>query len=91
MFRGAESKRRQRSWALRSPWGVPAFFRSGASRGDVAWNRFGETRLQADATYGGIRQVDVGNLLQANASTIVVLTQVQPINVIFCIVILRCG
>lgn len=42
-----------------TPWGVPAFFRSGASRGDVAYNRFGETRLQADATYGGIRQVDV--------------------------------
>ena len=42
-----------------TPWGVPAFFRGGASRGDVAWNRFGETRLQADATYGGIRQVDV--------------------------------
>ena len=42
-----------------TPWGVPAFFRDGASRGDVAWNRFGETRLQADATYGGIRKVDV--------------------------------
>ena len=42
-----------------TPWGVPAFFRSGASRGDLAWNRFGETRLQADATYGGIRQVDL--------------------------------
>jgi outer membrane receptor protein involved in Fe transport len=42
-----------------TPWGVPAFFRSGASRGDVAYNRFGETRLQADATYGGIRQVDL--------------------------------
>jgi outer membrane receptor protein involved in Fe transport len=42
-----------------TPWGVPAFFRSGASRGDIAWNRLGETRLQADATYGGIRQVDL--------------------------------
>jgi outer membrane receptor protein involved in Fe transport len=42
-----------------SPWGVPAFFRGGASRGDVAYNRFGETRLQADATYGGIRHIDL--------------------------------
>ena len=32
---------------------------AGASRGDLAWNRFGETRLQLDATYGGIRRVDL--------------------------------
>ena len=31
----------------------------------------------------GIRQIDVGNLVQANGSAIVVLTQVQPLNVIF--------
>lgn len=31
----------------------------------------------------GIRQVDVGNLLQANGSAIVVLTQTRPLNVIF--------
>lgn len=31
----------------------------------------------------GIRQVDVGNLVQANGSAIVVLTQTQPLNVIF--------
>ncbi|MGH7514889.1 MAG: TonB-dependent receptor [Gemmatimonadales bacterium] len=42
-----------------SPWGVPAFFLGGGSRGDLAWNRFGETRLQLDATYGGIRRVDL--------------------------------
>jgi hypothetical protein len=36
-----------------TPWGVPAFFLMGASSGDLAWNRFGETRLQLDATYGG--------------------------------------
>ena len=42
-----------------TPWGVPAFFRMGASQGEVAWNHFGETRLQADATYGGIRRVDL--------------------------------
>jgi outer membrane receptor protein involved in Fe transport len=42
-----------------SPWGVPAFFLGGGSRGDLAWNRFGETRFQLDATYGGIRRVDL--------------------------------
>lgn len=31
----------------------------------------------------GIRQVDVGNLVQANGSAIVVLTQTRPLNVIF--------
>ncbi|HKT60702.1 MAG TPA: TonB-dependent receptor, partial [Gemmatimonadales bacterium] len=42
-----------------TPWGVPAFFLGGGSRGDVGWNRFGETRLQLDATYGGFRRVDL--------------------------------
>ncbi|MEP6686760.1 MAG: TonB-dependent receptor [Gemmatimonadales bacterium] len=42
-----------------TPWGVPAFFFAGASRGDLGYNRFGETRLQVDATYGGIRRVDL--------------------------------
>lgn len=31
----------------------------------------------------GLRQVDVGNLLQANASTIVIVTQMQPMSVVF--------
>ncbi|MDQ3137714.1 MAG: TonB-dependent receptor [Gemmatimonadota bacterium] len=38
---------------------MPAFFLSGGSRGDLGWNRFGETRLQLDGTYGGIRGVDL--------------------------------
>jgi outer membrane receptor protein involved in Fe transport len=42
-----------------TPWGVPAFFLAGGSRGDVGYNRFGETRLQLDATYGGVRRVDL--------------------------------
>ena len=42
-----------------TPWGVPAFFLGGGSRSDLAWTRFGETRLQLDATYGGIRRVDL--------------------------------
>ncbi|RYD16034.1 MAG: efflux RND transporter periplasmic adaptor subunit [Lysobacteraceae bacterium] len=44
----------------------------------------GFTRITAPIDgIAGIRQVDVGNLLQANAGTIVVLTQVQPINVMY--------
>jgi multidrug efflux system membrane fusion protein len=31
----------------------------------------------------GLRQVDVGNLLQANSSTIVIVTQMQPMSVVF--------
>jgi outer membrane receptor protein involved in Fe transport len=42
-----------------TPWGVPAFFLGSASRGDLGYNRFGETRFQLDATYGGIRSVDL--------------------------------
>ena len=42
----------------RTPWGVPAFFLGGASRGDLGWNRFGETQAQLDATYG-MRNVDL--------------------------------
>ncbi len=42
-----------------TPWGVPAFFLGGASRGELGWNKFGETRLQLDATYGGMRSVDL--------------------------------
>src|SRR3984957_16389280 len=31
----------------------------------------------------GLRQVDIGNLLQANSSTIVIVTQMQPMSVVF--------
>ncbi len=33
-----------------TPWGVPAFFLGGASRGDVAWNRFREVRTRLDVS-----------------------------------------
>jgi hypothetical protein len=46
------------SESFRSPWGVPAFFLSGGSQGNLAYNRFGETRLQIDALYG-LRRVDL--------------------------------
>ena len=45
--------------SVRSPWGVPAFFQTAGSRGDVAWNRFGETRVQLDGTIGGPAGLDL--------------------------------
>lgn len=50
-----------------------------------ARTQLGYTRITAPISgIAGIRQVDVGNLVTANASTgIVTLTQVHPINVIF--------
>jgi multidrug efflux system membrane fusion protein len=51
---------------------------------DNARTQLGFTRIVAPIDgLAGIRQIDVGNLVQANGSAIVVLTQVQPINVIF--------
>lgn len=46
-------------YSVRTPWGVPAFFLGGASRGELAWNRFGETRLQLDGTIGGVPNLDL--------------------------------
>ncbi|MBA8882807.1 efflux RND transporter periplasmic adaptor subunit [Dokdonella fugitiva] len=50
-----------------------------------ARTQLGYTRITAPITgIAGIRQVDVGNIVQANAgSGIVVLTQVHPVNVMF--------
>lgn len=49
-----------------------------------ARTQLGFTRITAPIDgLAGIRQVDVGNLVQANATAIVVLTQTQPINVMF--------
>ena len=46
--------------------------------------QLGYTRITAPITgIAGIRQVDVGNLMQANGTAIVVLTQVHPVNVMF--------
>ncbi|HEU5357807.1 MAG TPA: TonB-dependent receptor [Gemmatimonadales bacterium] len=41
-----------------SPYGVPAFFLGGGSRGDLAWNHYRETRVQADFTAGAGENVD---------------------------------
>jgi outer membrane receptor protein involved in Fe transport len=43
----------------RTPWGVPAFFMGRGSRGELGWNRFGETRLQLDATVGQLKNLDL--------------------------------
>src|SRR5204863_10949 len=40
------------AFSERTPWGVPAFFLGGGSRGEVAWNRFRELRGQIDADWG---------------------------------------
>jgi hypothetical protein len=45
--------------SVRTPWGVPAFFQTEGSRGDLAWNRFGETRFQLDGTIGGLPGLDL--------------------------------
>ena len=42
-----------------SPWGVPAFFRGGAPRGDVAWNHYRELRGQIDVAFAAGAGVDV--------------------------------
>jgi hypothetical protein len=55
-----------------SPWGVPAFFLGTGSRGDLGWNRFGETRGQLDATYGAGERVDLyfgGELVRQQVRT----------------------
>ena len=41
-----------------TPWGVPAFFLSDGSRGEISWNRFQELRTQLDVTLGGGRNAD---------------------------------
>jgi outer membrane receptor protein involved in Fe transport len=45
--------------SVRTPWGVPAFFQGEGSRGELAWNRFGETRFQLDGTIGGKPGLDL--------------------------------
>jgi outer membrane receptor protein involved in Fe transport len=40
------------SMSENTPYGVPAFFLGGGSRGELAWNQFRELRGQLDATIG---------------------------------------
>ena len=60
------------SFSTDTPWGVPAFFLGGASRGDIAWNRFSELRTQLDVDLGLSRQADVylgGELVKQRVET----------------------
>jgi hypothetical protein len=55
-----------------SPYGVPGFFLGNGSSGSLAWNHFGETRGQLDATYGAGEKVDLyfgGELVKQQVST----------------------
>jgi Outer membrane receptor proteins, mostly Fe transport len=45
--------------SVATPWGVPAFFMGSGSQGDLAWNRFGETRFQLDGTVGAAPGIDI--------------------------------
>ncbi len=40
------------TFSTTTPWGVPAFFLTGGSRGEIAYNHFEEFRTQLDATIG---------------------------------------
>jgi len=42
-----------------TPYGVPAFFLSTGSRGELGWSQFGETRGQVDLTFGASERVDL--------------------------------
>ncbi len=46
-------------FATNTPWGVPAFFMSGGSDGEIAWNRFREYRGQLDADLGLSHDADL--------------------------------
>ena len=43
---------RNPTFSTSTPWGVPAFFLTGGSRGEIAYNHFEEFRTQLDATIG---------------------------------------
>lgn len=45
-------------WSTNTPWGVPAFFLGQASRGDLAWNRYRETRTRLDVSLPAGRTSD---------------------------------
>jgi hypothetical protein len=55
-----------------TPWGVPAFFLSGDSRGELAWNQFRELRSQLDLTFSAGSQGDIylgGEVVQQRVRT----------------------
>lgn len=59
-------------FSSRTPWGVPAFFRTSGGRGELAWNHFRELRTQLDVTLGVGRQADLfvgGELVSQQVET----------------------
>lgn len=55
-----------------TPYGVPAFFLSGAGDGTIAWNRFRETRGQLDLDFGLSPSAELfvgGELVRQNVRT----------------------
>lgn len=47
------------TFSASTPWGVPGFFLTGGSRGEIAYNSFQELRTQIDATIGLGRSSDL--------------------------------
>ena len=59
-------------YSVLTPWGVPAFFIGGGSRGEIAWNRYREYRGQLDLTITAGHDLDLllgGELVQQNVET----------------------
>ncbi|HWA56893.1 MAG TPA: TonB-dependent receptor [Gemmatimonadales bacterium] len=46
-------------FSANTPWGVPAYFRTGAGRGDIAWNKFREIRTRLDLAIVGGPNTDI--------------------------------
>lgn len=47
------------TFSSNTPWGVPAYFRTGAGRGDLGWNRFRELRSRLDLAIVGGANTDI--------------------------------
>ncbi len=45
-------------FSVNTPWGVPAYFMGGASRGDLGWNKFLEVRTRLDLSIPGGANTD---------------------------------
>ncbi|MFQ5550540.1 MAG: TonB-dependent receptor domain-containing protein [Gemmatimonadales bacterium] len=59
-------------YSLNSPWGVPAFFRTDQTRGELARNRFSEVKVQVDLLIGRGLDTDVrvgGQYVQQSVET----------------------
>ena len=59
-------------YSTSTPWGVPAFFLGGGSRGELAWNQFRELRSQLDLTFSAGSGGDIyagGEVVQQRVRT----------------------